>query len=158
MWERVINYFQTLDEHPAQRMAFLVAGLLFFWIVEGSIPLLTMKYKRGKLRHAAVNLGFTTLHLIIHTFLAIIIIKLSDWCKVEQFGLVYWLGTGITGTIMSLSWYLTSLAAGWFISPNIRSRYYGDFMLYTTPTIMWTSRQVSGITPLRAFCAGCSFL
>ena len=114
MWERVINYFQTLDEHPAQRMAFLVAGLLFFWIVEGSIPLLTMKYKRGKLWHAAVNLGFTTLHLIIHTFLAIIIIKLSDWCKTEQFGLVYWLGTGITGTII-VSFLLLDFFGGWLV-------------------------------------------
>jgi len=114
MWERVINYFQTLDQHPAQRMAFLVAGLLFFWIIEGSIPLLTMQYKRGKLRHAVVNLGFTSIHLLIHTFLAIIIIKLSDWCKAGQFGLVYWLNLGIAGTII-ISFLVLDFFGGWLV-------------------------------------------
>ena len=39
MWNRVINYFSTLEHHPLERMAFLVGGLLIFWIIEGAIPL-----------------------------------------------------------------------------------------------------------------------
>lgn len=81
-------------------MAFLVGGLLFFWIVEGAIPLLHPQYKKNKWRHAAVNFGFTIIHLVIHTFLAILIIVLSDWCKKENFGLVYWLNANVVATII----------------------------------------------------------
>lgn len=114
MWERIINYFQTLEEHPAQRMAFLVVGLLLFWIIEGSIPLLQMQYKKNKLRHAAVNLGFTAIHLVIHTLLAILIIKLSDWCKAEGFGLVYWLNAGVLGTVL-ISFLALDFFGGWLV-------------------------------------------
>ena len=58
MWQDIINHFQTLEKHPLERMAILVGGLLIFWLIEGAIPLLPMHYKKNKLRHAAVNLGF----------------------------------------------------------------------------------------------------
>ncbi len=101
MKEQILAYFQTLDHHPLQRFAFLVGGLLFFWIIEGAIPLLPMHYKKNKLRHAAVNFGFTVIHLIIHTLLAIVIVLLSDWCLDHQFGLVYWLHMGVGFTIIT---------------------------------------------------------
>jgi sterol desaturase/sphingolipid hydroxylase (fatty acid hydroxylase superfamily) len=114
MWDNIIDYFSALEKHPAQRMAFLVAGLLLFWIIEGSIPLISMRYKKNKLRHAAVNMGFTTIHLIIHTFLAILIIKLSDWCKAEQFGFVYWMNAGILGTVI-VSFLTLDFFGGWLV-------------------------------------------
>ncbi len=114
MWDRIINYFQTLEEHPVQRMALIVAGLLFFWIIEGSIPLLPMRYKKNKLRHASVNLGFTVIHLLIHTFLAILIVKLSDWCKAENFGLVYWLNAGVLGTVL-ITFLALDFFGGWLV-------------------------------------------
>jgi sterol desaturase/sphingolipid hydroxylase (fatty acid hydroxylase superfamily) len=95
MWDSIITYFSTLEKHPLERMAILVAGLLLFWIIEGAIPLLPMRYKKTKLNHAAVNFGFTIIHLIIHTGLAVLIIKLSDWCKLQDFGLVYWFNANI---------------------------------------------------------------
>ncbi|WP_028786107.1 sterol desaturase family protein [Terrimonas ferruginea] len=100
MWDSIIEYFSTLEQRPGQRMAFLVGGLLIFWIIEGAIPLLPMKYKRNKLRHAAVNFGFTCIHLVIHTLLAILIVKLSDWCREADFGLIHWFGAGIAGAII----------------------------------------------------------
>ncbi len=99
MWDNIINYFSTLEQHPIQRMAILVVGLLLFWIIEGAIPLLPLKYKKTKLRHAAVNFGFTVIHLIIHTFLAILIVMLSDWCRTQNFGMVYWFNANILGAI-----------------------------------------------------------
>lgn len=81
-------------------MAILVGGLLIFWIIEGAIPLARLQYKKSKLRHAAVNFGFTVIHLIIHTLLAILIVLLSDWCASAQFGLVHWLHAGIAGAIL----------------------------------------------------------
>lgn len=83
-----------------ERMAFLVGGMLFFWILEGAIPLLPMTYKKNKYRHAAVNFIFTIIHLIIHTILAVFIIQLSDWCAVKNFGIVYWTNADILATII----------------------------------------------------------
>jgi len=99
MWDNIITYFQTLEQRPLERMAFLVGGLLFFWVLEGTIPLLRLRFRKTRLRHAAVNFGLTLLHLIIHTILAIIIIKISDWCIANQFGVVHWTGAGILATI-----------------------------------------------------------
>ena len=100
MWDRMINYFQTLEQHPVQRLAFLVAGLLLFWIIEGAIPLFSLQYKKNKIRHAAVNFGFTIIHLIIHTGIAVLIVLLADWCKQQSFGLVYWLNADVLLTII----------------------------------------------------------
>jgi sterol desaturase/sphingolipid hydroxylase (fatty acid hydroxylase superfamily) len=100
MWHDIINHFQTLEQRPFERMAILVGGLLLFWAIEGAIPLLTMHYKKNKARHAAVNLGFTVIHLIIHTALAVLIVMLADWCAKESFGLVYWLKANVLFTII----------------------------------------------------------
>ena len=99
MWKNLLEYFQTLEHRPLERMAILVGGLLLFWIIEGAIPLFSLNYKKNKLRHAGVNLVFTVIHLIIHTFLALLIIKLSDWCLQAGFGLVYWFNANILATI-----------------------------------------------------------
>ena len=100
MWENIIDYFSTLEQRPMERMAILVGGLLLFWIIEGAIPLVSLHYKKNKLKHAAVNFGFTIIHLVIHTFLAIFIVTLSDWCKDTGFGLVYWFNANILMTII----------------------------------------------------------
>ena len=100
MWNNIIQHFQTLEQRPLERMAILIGGLLFFWILEGAIPLVSPHYKKNKLRHAGVNFVLTVLHLILHTGLAFIIIKLSDWCLHNQFGLVYWLNTGVLMTVI----------------------------------------------------------
>ncbi len=114
MWNRLINYFSTLEHHPLERMAFLVGGLLIFWIIEGAIPLLPMTYKKGKARHAIVNFGFTVIHLIIHTFLAILIVLLSDWCRQNQFGLVYWAHANVLGTVV-ISFLALDFCGGWLV-------------------------------------------
>ncbi len=77
MWNRIIEYFSSLDKHPVQRMGLLVGGLLIFWIIEGAIPLFLLQYKKNKIKHAAVNLGFTLMHLIIHTGIAVFIVLLA---------------------------------------------------------------------------------
>ena len=92
MWSNIKDYFETLEHHPVQRMIFLVGGLLLFWILEGAIPLLKLNYKKSKVRHAGINFVFTVIHLVIHTALAILIVMLSDWCRNQSFGIVYWTG------------------------------------------------------------------
>ena len=100
MWNEILAHFQTLEQRPLERMAILVGGLMLFWIIEGAIPLFPLRYKKTKLRHAGVNFVFTVIHLIIHTFLAVVIIKLSDWCATAQFGIVYWTNANILLTII----------------------------------------------------------
>jgi sterol desaturase/sphingolipid hydroxylase (fatty acid hydroxylase superfamily) len=114
MWDRIIEHFSTLEHRPLERMAFLVGGLLFFWIVEGAIPLLTLSYKKTKTRHAAVNFGFTVIHLVIHTLLAVLIVLLSDWCRLHEFGVVYWLHAGVAGTVI-ISFLLLDFFGGWLV-------------------------------------------
>ncbi len=93
--EKVIAYFSTLEQRPLERMALLVGGLLFFWILEGAIPLFRLQYRKTKLHHAGVNFAFTIMHLIIHTFLAVFIVMLSDWCLHQRFGIVYWINAKV---------------------------------------------------------------
>jgi len=112
--QQVIEYFQTLEQRPVQRMVILIAGLLFFWIIEGAIPLIQLRYKTNKWKHAAVNFGFTVIHLIIHTFLAFIIILISDWCKANAFGVVYWTNAGTLATILIALIFL-DFFGGWLV-------------------------------------------
>ncbi|MBX2930682.1 MAG: sterol desaturase family protein [Chitinophagaceae bacterium] len=114
MLDNIVTYFSTLEQRPLERMTFLVGGLLFFWIIEGSIPLLQMHYKKTKWHHAAVNFAFTVIHLIIHTFLAVIIILLSDWCLKNNIGLAYWFNAGIIGTII-ISFLVLDFFGGWLV-------------------------------------------
>ena len=114
MFHNLIQYFETLEQHPLQRMAILVSGLLFFWIIEGSIHLLQLQYKKSKIKHAATNFGFTVIHLVIHTFLAVLIVMLSDWCRVQQFGIVYWLNAGIATTIL-IAFLTIDFFGGWLV-------------------------------------------
>ena len=114
MWDRVIYYFNTLDEHPVQRMLILLVGMLILWTLEGAIPLLTLNYKKNKLRHATVNFYFTELHIAIHTGLAFIIILLSDWCKANNFGLVWWGNSSVLWTII-ISILVLDFLGGWFV-------------------------------------------
>lgn len=97
---RIIEYFSTLEHRPLERMAFLVGGLLVFWIIEGAIPLLPLTYRKNKWRHASVNFVFTVMHLVIHTGIAVLIVLLAAWCYNSQFGLVYWFGSGLAGKIL----------------------------------------------------------
>jgi sterol desaturase/sphingolipid hydroxylase (fatty acid hydroxylase superfamily) len=112
MWDKIIEHFSTLENRPLERMTLLVAGLLIFWIIEGAIPLLPMSYKKTKGRHALVNLSFTVIHLVIHTFLAIFIVMLCDWCKTSQFGLVYWVHANTLGIVI-ISILVLDFFGGW---------------------------------------------
>jgi sterol desaturase/sphingolipid hydroxylase (fatty acid hydroxylase superfamily) len=95
-----IEYFQSLEQRPLERLGLLVGGLVFFWILEGAIPLMKLSYKRTKWQHAAVNFSFTVLHLILHTALAVLIVQLSDWCRSASFGIVYWSQANVVATIL----------------------------------------------------------
>lgn len=114
MWDNIINHFSTLEQRPLERMAILVGGLLLFWIIEGAIPLLPMHYRKNKLQHAGVNFGLTVIHLIIHTLLAIVIIKISDWSGANGFGIINWMHAGVLATIL-LTILIVDFFGGWLV-------------------------------------------
>jgi sterol desaturase/sphingolipid hydroxylase (fatty acid hydroxylase superfamily) len=114
MWQQIIDHFQTLEQRPVERMIFIVSGMLLLWIIEGAIPLLTLQYKKNKLRHASVNFSFTLIHLVIHTGFAVFIILLADFCKNSGFGIAQWLNASILGTIL-ISIIVLDLFGGWLV-------------------------------------------
>jgi sterol desaturase/sphingolipid hydroxylase (fatty acid hydroxylase superfamily) len=112
MMESVLQYFQELEKHPLQRMAFFVGTMTVLWLIENAIPLVHMHYKKNKGRHAAVNLSFTLVHFLVHTVLAIFIGMIATWTESNQFGLVYWLKANILWTIV-ISALVMDFFAGW---------------------------------------------
>ena len=114
MFDNIIHYFQTLEQRPGERLIYLVSGMLLLWMIEGGIPLVSLRYRKNKMRHAAVNLSFTVIHLVIHTGFAILIIFLSDWTRNNGFGLIQWtnasLGMAIIITILTLDFF-----GGWLV-------------------------------------------
>lgn len=109
-----IDFFSGLEHRPVQRFAFYVGGMLFLWAIEGAIPLITMHYKKTKARHAFVNIGFTSIHFLIHTLLAVFILMIADWTKANQFGIVYWLNAGPLATII-ISALALDFFGGWLV-------------------------------------------
>lgn len=114
MWQNIIDHFQTLETRPVERTIILVAGMLLLWMVEGAIPLLSLKYKKTKWRHASINLTFTLIHLIIHTGFAVFIIMLSDICKANNIGIVHWANTSVLWTII-ISFCILDFFGGWLV-------------------------------------------
>ena len=112
MWDSLLEYFSSLEQRPVERLAFIVGSLLILWMIEGAIPLLPLKYKKNKTRHAGVNLFFTLIHLVIHTGFGVLIVFLSDWAASQQFGIIYWLDTSVVVTII-ISALMLDFFGGW---------------------------------------------
>ncbi|TLF45535.1 sterol desaturase family protein [Maribacter aurantiacus] len=85
--EQLIQYFETIPS--AHRSLILVGGITFFWVLEGIVPLFTVRYKKWK--HAVPNFFFTLTTIVINFFLAFLLLKASDWAVGNDFGILNWL-------------------------------------------------------------------
>lgn len=85
--EAIFNYFETIPS--SHRSILLVGGIMFFWFLEGAIPLFKFNYK--KWRHALPNIFFTLTTILINFGLAFVLLKSSDWVKNNNFGIINWL-------------------------------------------------------------------
>lgn len=83
--EALLNYFEHIP--PTFRAILLIGGLVFFWILEGTLPLFSFRYK--KVRHAGLNLFFTLTTVIIGFGLASVLLWASDFVTANKFGLLY---------------------------------------------------------------------
>ncbi len=85
--EQLITYFESIP--PLHRTLILVGGITFFWILEGIVPLFSVKYKKWK--HALPNLFFTVTTIIVNFPLAFLLLKTSDWAVANNFGIINWI-------------------------------------------------------------------
>ena len=60
--DSVIAYFQELDQHPLQRGAFFISTLVILWALESAFPLMELKYRKTKGKHAALNKLFLSMN------------------------------------------------------------------------------------------------
>ncbi len=114
MFQDLITYFETLDQHPVQRLVFLVSGMLLLWMLEGGIPLIALRYRKNKFNHAAVNFSFTLIHLVIHTGFAVLIIFCSDWGRNLNIGLANWMNANIIWSIV-ITILILDFFGGWLV-------------------------------------------
>ncbi|MBO9152953.1 sterol desaturase family protein [Chitinophaga sp. GCM10012297] len=77
-FEHIPSYYRT---------AFLVAGLVILWILEGVIP--RLRFSGNRYRHAGANLFFTLTTAIVNLGFAFLVVKTSDFTAKDQFGLLY---------------------------------------------------------------------
>lgn len=82
------SFIQFFEQMPQwQKLAAVLISLVFFWILEGGIPLFMFNYKRWK--HARVNLTFLFTAAVINTVIGITTVGVFEWVSVNQFGIIY---------------------------------------------------------------------
>ena len=81
----LINFFS--DVPLSFRTLILLGGIVFFWVLEGMIPLYSFRYK--KVNHALLNLFFTTTTAIIGFGFAFLLLKSTLYVGNEQIGFIH---------------------------------------------------------------------
>lgn len=83
--------FMHFWEHIAswQRLAILLGGMIFFWVLEGYYPLFSFSWKRYK--HALTNLVFLLATVVLNILLGSVTIIACEWVTAHRFGLLNWL-------------------------------------------------------------------
>ena len=81
----LINFFS--DVPLSFRTLILLGGIVFFWILEGMIPLYSFRYK--KVNHALLNLFFTITTAIIGFGFAFLLLKSTLYVGNEQIGFIH---------------------------------------------------------------------
>jgi sterol desaturase/sphingolipid hydroxylase (fatty acid hydroxylase superfamily) len=84
----LMEAFMDFWEHitSLQRMLFVIAGLVFFWILEGYYQLIPFKYRRY--RHAGVNLVFLATTLVLNVIFGFTTVAICDWVTKNNIGLL----------------------------------------------------------------------
>lgn len=83
--EALVSFFENLSS--PFRASLLMGGIVFFWILEGLLPLFSFRYR--KVRHAGMNLFFTLTTAIIGFGLAGVLLWASDFTSSQKIGLLY---------------------------------------------------------------------
>jgi sterol desaturase/sphingolipid hydroxylase (fatty acid hydroxylase superfamily) len=82
--EKLVLYFEHIPSW--HRSLILAGGILFFWTLEGIVPLFRFQYH--KIRHAGLNLFFTFTTILINFAFAALIVGASHYSSVHKTGLL----------------------------------------------------------------------
>jgi sterol desaturase/sphingolipid hydroxylase (fatty acid hydroxylase superfamily) len=85
--ESFMHFWENIESW--QRIAILLGGMIFFWVLEGYYPLYRFSFKRYK--HAGVNLLFLLTTVILNILLGSITIAICAWVTKNNIGLLNWL-------------------------------------------------------------------
>jgi len=81
----LINFFSDIP--LTFRTSILLGGIVFFWVLEGMIPLYSFRYK--KINHALLNVFFTITTAIIGFGFAFLLLKSTLYVGGEQIGVIH---------------------------------------------------------------------
>ena len=90
--QELIIFFENITS--LQRSLILVGGITFFWSVESIIPLFKFDYK--KFKHAIPNFFFTLTTILVNFSLAFLLLFISDYVVLNNFGLLNYLDLSIS--------------------------------------------------------------
>lgn len=82
--ESLVQYFETIPS--LHRSIILIGGITFFWLLEGLMPMRSLRYK--KWHHAWPNFFFTATSVLVNFFLAFLLLQTADWTQANAFGLL----------------------------------------------------------------------
>lgn len=82
--EYAINYFETIPSW--HRSLILIGGIAFFWMLESGWPARRLNYRKNK--HAGLNFFFTATTILVNFTLAGLLLWLSDWTQINQWGVL----------------------------------------------------------------------
>jgi sterol desaturase/sphingolipid hydroxylase (fatty acid hydroxylase superfamily) len=82
-----IDFFADIS--TAYRTGLLVGGFVFFWMLEGLVPLFRFEYR--KWRHALVNLFFWVTTLAVNFGMAFLLVLASDFAVANHVGVLQFL-------------------------------------------------------------------
>ena len=80
--QEILTYFETVPTFV--RTLFLVSGVFFFLLLEMIVPLFQFDYHKGK--HAAINITFTLITLVVNLFGAALIVATVSYTQFHQIG------------------------------------------------------------------------
>jgi len=94
------NLLQFLESMPSSyRSLALIGGLVVFWVLEGTVPLFAMQYRR--VRHATLNIVLTLFQIVLAFVFGAVIVYASEFTTNHRWGLLYlidlplWLRVGL---------------------------------------------------------------
>ncbi|MCP3930292.1 MAG: sterol desaturase family protein [Bacteroidetes bacterium] len=83
--EAFLSFFENMSS--VQKLGWILICLMASWVMEGSIPLVQLQYKKWK--HAGVNLIFLGTSVIINLLFGLATVGIFLWLQQEEFGFLY---------------------------------------------------------------------
>lgn len=108
--ENLVAFFEDIPS--SYRALILASGVLFFWILEGIVPLFSTGYRRY--RHAVVNAVFTLTTMVVNFALAFLIVTSADLATSLEFGVMHWIPGPMWLTVL-LGVMVLDLISAWLI-------------------------------------------